>query len=125
MISSLEPFVVLAIGAIALVVLLVVLNRLLVRYRMGEASFEALLLGFIPVVRVRYECVIAAEAVPMRRFLFHTNPFRTVSLGNRVFARRFVHIHRPGWFGHVVITPSNPEAFVHALKERMVAAGKA
>ena len=117
-----EPLVLFLIGAAILVAIVIVLNRVLAGYRMAKDSFDVLLFGRLPIVRIRYVDIVGAEVVPMRHFLFHANPFRTVGLGNRMFVRHFVDIQRKGWLNHVMVTPPHPEAFVRELKQRAAAA---
>jgi len=96
-----------------------ILLQVVIVVRVVPPRVKVLLFGVLPL------WVIPLRGAAVRKITFHDylrshEGHRYIWIRNRIFARRFVLIHRgSGIFRYVVLSPADPDAFM----ERLVAAG--
>ncbi len=106
----LAPFVVIVLG-------LQLFGRYVFVYRLTKAGVDTYLLGFVPLVLVRYEDIASIEVVTFKDVLFKVG--FAWRLGTSFYAPHAVLIRRKGRLASpVVLTPADPWGFVEAVKQR-------
>jgi hypothetical protein len=110
----------------ALLVMFVVaanyLAPLVFKYRFTDAGFETRAFRVIPIVRIPFASIIEVRIVNAREIWFPSSleMFNAARAGNRLFVRRAVVIRRAtGLRRLVVVTPSNPGAFVQHIEAHL------
>jgi hypothetical protein len=104
-----------AAGAFALFIAIVASFPLLYDYRIESDAIAFVLLRMLPVYRIRFSNISTIAIVPWMSFKWDI----ALSLGNRPF-RPCVLIKQGGLLRRVYITPKDADAFVAAVKSKIM-----